>query len=57
MWYGKIDNFINEVSRIALIRNLTTENSWLINNGIYYAGRLGNFIAIQTKDWKLLHKR
>ncbi|PEQ93376.1 collagenase, partial [Bacillus cereus] len=39
MWYGKIDNFINEVSRIALIRNLTTENSWLINNGIYYAGR------------------
>lgn len=57
MWYGKIDNFINEISRIALIRNLTTENSWLINNGIYYAGRLGNFIAIQIKGWKLLHKR
>lgn len=57
MWYGKIDNFINEVSRIALVGNITNENSWLINNGIYYAGRLGNFIVIQTKDWKLLHKR
>jgi microbial collagenase len=41
MWYGKIDAFINEVSKIALIHNVTDENGWLINNGIYYAGRLG----------------
>ncbi|MED0987740.1 collagenase [Bacillus paramycoides] len=43
MWYGKIDSFINEVNRMALIRNVTDENGWLINNGIYYAGRLGKF--------------
>ncbi|MRB61561.1 PKD domain-containing protein [Bacillus thuringiensis] len=41
MWYGKIDSFINEVNRMALIHNVTAENGWLINNGIYYAGRLG----------------
>ncbi|MBF7150021.1 collagenase ColA [Bacillus toyonensis] len=43
MWYGKIDSFINEVNRMALLRNVTDKTSWLINNGIYYAGRLGNF--------------
>ncbi|PEG01016.1 collagenase [Bacillus cereus] len=54
MWYGKIDNFINEVSRIALIRNLTTENSWLINNGIYYAGRLGKFHSNSNKGLEVI---
>ncbi|MEB2589607.1 collagenase ColA, partial [Bacillus cereus] len=54
MWYGKIDNFINEVSRIALIRNLTTENSWLINNGIYYAGRLGKFHSNPNKGLEVI---
>ncbi|WP_429794385.1 collagenase [Bacillus toyonensis] len=43
MWYGKIDSFINEVNKMALIRNVSEENGWLINNGIYYAGRLGKF--------------
>lgn len=54
MWYGKIDNFINEVSRIALIRNITTENSWLINNGIYYAGRLGKFHSNPNKGLEVI---
>ncbi|MEC3376337.1 collagenase, partial [Bacillus cereus] len=54
MWYGKIDNFINEISRIALIRNLTTENSWLINNGIYYAGRLGKFHSNPNKGLEVI---
>ncbi|KMN42491.1 M9 family metallopeptidase N-terminal domain-containing protein, partial [Bacillus sp. LK2] len=35
IWYGKIDGFINEVSRMALLNQVTTENSWLINNGVY----------------------
>ncbi|MFI8708328.1 collagenase [Bacillus sp. NPDC077411] len=43
MWYGKIDSFINEVNKMALIGNVTDKNGWLINNGIYYAGRLGKF--------------
>ncbi|WP_017149860.1 collagenase ColA [Bacillus bingmayongensis] len=54
MWYGKIDNFINEVSRIALIRNVTTENSWLINNGIYYVGRLGKFHSNPNKGLEVI---
>lgn len=54
MWYGKIDNFINEVSRIALIQNITTENSWLINNGIYYAGRLGKFHSNPNKGLEVI---
>ncbi|KMN45497.1 hypothetical protein VK90_08410 [Bacillus sp. LK2] len=30
MWYGKIDSYINEINKMALIRNVTDENSWLI---------------------------
>ncbi|WP_242228663.1 collagenase ColA, partial [Bacillus cereus group sp. BfR-BA-01323] len=54
MWYGKIDNFINEVSRIALVGNITNENSWLINNGIYYAGRLGKFHSNPYKGLEVI---
>ncbi|WP_197088216.1 M9 family metallopeptidase N-terminal domain-containing protein, partial [Bacillus sp. LK2] len=35
IWYGKIDSFINEISRMALLNQVTTENKWLINNGVY----------------------
>ncbi len=41
MWFRNIDNFINEVNRFALLGTVTNKNGWLINNGIYYAGRLG----------------
>ncbi|PEO41909.1 collagenase, partial [Bacillus pseudomycoides] len=54
IWYGKIDGFINEISRLALLRNVTTENSWLINNGIYYTGRLGNFHSNPNKPLEVL---
>jgi microbial collagenase len=54
IWYGKIDSFINEVSRMALLRNVTTENSWLINNGIYYTGRLGKFHSNSNKPLEVL---
>ncbi|EMA6343894.1 collagenase ColA [Bacillus cytotoxicus] len=49
MWYGKMDAFVNEVSRIALLQHVTAENSWLINNGIYFAGRLGKFHSNPNK--------
>ncbi|HDX9580690.1 TPA: collagenase, partial [Bacillus pseudomycoides] len=49
MWYGKIDSFINEVNKMALIGNVTDKNGWLINNGIYYAGRLGKFYSNPKK--------
>ncbi|MDC2863710.1 collagenase ColA [Bacillus sp. BP-3] len=54
IWYGKIDGFINEISRLALLRNVTTENSWLINNGVYYTGRLGNFHSNPNKPLEVL---
>ncbi|MEB3055090.1 collagenase ColA [Bacillus pseudomycoides] len=54
IWYGKIDGFINEISRMALLNQVTTENSWLINNGIYYTGRLGNFHSNPNKPLEVL---
>ncbi|MBK3496545.1 collagenase ColA [Viridibacillus sp. YIM B01967] len=54
MWYGKIDSFINEVNKIALMHNVTDDNSWLINNGIYYAGRLGSFHSNPNKGLEVV---
>ncbi|PEE04066.1 collagenase ColA [Bacillus pseudomycoides] len=56
MWYGKIDSFINEVNKMALIRNVTDKNGWLINNGIYYAGRLGKFHSNPKKGLEVVTK-
>lgn len=49
MWYRNIDNFINEINRFALLGTVTNKNGWLINNGIYYAGRLGKLHSTPTK--------
>ncbi|MEH6850271.1 collagenase, partial [Bacillus pseudomycoides] len=54
MWYGKIDSYINEVNKMALIGNVTDKNGWLIMNGIYYAGRLGNFHSDSKKELKVV---
>ncbi|PEA55746.1 collagenase [Bacillus pseudomycoides] len=54
IWYGKIDGFINEISRMALLNHVTPENSWLINNGIYYAGRLGKFHSNPNKPLEVI---
>lgn len=43
IWSGKVDSFIDEVNKFALLKNVTEKNSWLINNGIYYGGSLGKF--------------
>lgn len=39
-WFGNIDEFINEVERLALLGNVNSQNAWIINNGIYYTGKL-----------------
>ncbi|KFN02275.1 PKD domain-containing protein [Bacillus clarus] len=54
MWYGKVDSFINEISRIALLNQVTPENSWLINNGIYFASRLGKFHSNPNKGLEVV---
>ena len=53
VWYQKIDSYINELSRFALMGTITEKNGWLINNGIYYTGRLGIFHSTGTKGNKL----
>ncbi|WP_125154254.1 collagenase [Clostridium rectalis] len=42
-WYGNINEFIDQVSKFVLIGNANKENSWLINNGIFYTGKLAKF--------------
>ncbi|MDC2865083.1 collagenase ColA [Bacillus sp. BP-3] len=54
MWYGKIDNFINEINRFALLGTVTDKNGWLINNGIYYAGRFGKLHSTQEKGQQVV---
>ncbi|MBF7150031.1 collagenase ColA [Bacillus toyonensis] len=54
IWYGKIDGFINEISRMALLNHVTAENKWLINNGVYYTGRFGKFHSIPNEPLEVL---
>ncbi|MED2864820.1 collagenase ColA [Bacillus thuringiensis] len=54
MWFRNIDNFINEVNRFALLGTVTNKNGWLINNGIYYAGRLGKLHSTPTKGQQVV---
>ena len=51
---SKIDSYINELSRSALIGTVTAKNGWLINNGIYYTGRLGTFHSTETKGLQVV---
>lgn len=54
MWYGKVDGFINEINRIALLNEVTPENKWLVNNGIYFASRLGKFHSNPNKGLEVV---
>ncbi|WP_050607321.1 collagenase [Clostridium niameyense] len=56
VWFEKIDSFINEVSKLALINNITKENEWLIDNGIYYVGRLANAHSDKKIPQKTIEK-
>ncbi|MDP7978971.1 collagenase ColA [Bacillus multifaciens] len=56
MWYRNIDSFINEINRFALIGTVTDKNGWLINNGIYYAGRLGKLHSTQAIGQQVVTK-
>ncbi|SHH77661.1 microbial collagenase, partial [Clostridium collagenovorans DSM 3089] len=42
-WYGKIDNYIEQVIRVANLgpSKLNSNTAWIINNGIYMMGTLG----------------
>ncbi|KEH99327.1 collagenase [Clostridium botulinum C/D str. BKT12695] len=56
VWFKNIDGFINEVSKLSLINNITDDNEWLIDNGIYYSGRLANIHSDMRVPQKILEK-
>ncbi|MCR8645314.1 collagenase [Paenibacillus sp. N1-5-1-14] len=39
----KIDPYLAEIEKLALLGNPNANNSWLINNGLYYMGYLGEY--------------
>ncbi len=53
-YYGKIDTFINELKEIALMKNTSSGNQWLVNNAIYQIGELGVFHSNQKMAIGLL---
>lgn len=54
IWYGRIDNYIAQVSNIALLGNLTSDNGWLINNGLYWMGTLGKVHSNSSEGNRVL---
>ncbi|QBD86134.1 peptidase M9 (plasmid) [Clostridium tetani] len=42
-WSGKIDSFIDTISKFASISNVTKDNGWIINNSIYYTAKLSKY--------------
>ncbi|GAB6149463.1 MULTISPECIES: collagenase [Clostridium] len=56
VWFKNIDGFINEVSKLSLINNITDDNEWLIDNGIYYSGRLAKAHSDMRVPQKTLEK-
>ncbi|WP_010299125.1 collagenase [Clostridium senegalense] len=44
-WKNRIDKFIDEVSKFIKDENVTEENSWLINCGIYLTGKFAKFYS------------
>jgi len=53
-WFGKIDGFLAEVAKLAVLDDINDNNTWLINNGIYITGKLGAFNSDPTKGNKAL---
>jgi microbial collagenase len=44
-YYGKIDTFINEFKEIALMKNVSSGNQWLVDNATYQVSKLGVFYS------------
>lgn len=53
-WYGKINTFIDELGKMALYGQVNADTGWIINNGIYYTSRMGDFHTTAQKGYKLL---
>lgn len=42
-WFSKVDGYIDAVTNFAILTNVTDDNDWLINAGMYYCAKLSNF--------------
>ncbi|WP_251861711.1 collagenase [Clostridium sp. Marseille-Q2269] len=55
-WNNKIDTFINAVSKFALISNITEDNAWIVNNGIYYTSKFAPYHTNSSVPHAILDK-
>ncbi len=53
-WYGKFDGFIDEVEKIALKGENSTNDIWIINSGISCISKLGKFHTNNQKGLETL---
>lgn len=44
-WYGKIDNYLNQVSKLVIVDKVNEDNSWVINNGIYFTSKMSGLYS------------
>ncbi|MCG4734852.1 hypothetical protein L0M92_14705, partial [Casaltella massiliensis] len=42
-WFSKVDGYIDAVTNFGILTNVTDDNDWLINAGMYYCAKLSNF--------------
>lgn len=53
-WFSKVDGYIDAVTNFAILTNVTDDNDWLINAGMYYCAKLSNFHSNSTNIQKKL---
>jgi len=53
-WYGKIEDYIDNVGRFAIYEDVTAENGWLINNALYEIGTVAKVSSDPTKGNRIL---
>ena len=55
--FGKIDGFIDELIAMSELKDLSADDQWLADNGLYYMGQLGKFYSDQNKILQILTTR
>lgn len=50
IWYGKINGFIAQIENIALLGNVTSDNTWLINDGLAWMSTFGKVHSTPKED-------
>ncbi|MEG2740307.1 collagenase [Clostridium sp.] len=44
IFYGRIDYYMEQLERLCLLGNrMNKDNEWLVNNALYFTGRMGQF--------------